>query len=60
MDDRIKGAAKQVTGSIKEAIGMIIGDPAVQAEGAAEKAAGEQQSRKSPDHDAEKPARDGN
>jgi len=60
MDDRIKGAAKQVMGSIKEAIGMIIGDPVIQAEGAAEKAAGEKQSRKSSDPDAENSTKDEN
>ena len=41
-DDR-DGVKKQVAGSLKEAIGKIAGDPAVTSEGAAEKAAGEQQ-----------------
>lgn len=40
MNDKIEGATKQIKGSIKEAIGMLIGDPVVEAEGAAEKAAG--------------------
>jgi uncharacterized protein YjbJ (UPF0337 family) len=41
--DRIAGAAKQVKGSIKEAIGKVSGDAKTQAEGAAEKAAGKAQ-----------------
>lgn len=36
-----KHATKQARGSIKEAIGMLMGNPTVQAEGAAEKAEGE-------------------
>ncbi len=39
-EDRIKGAGKQVSGSIKEAIGKLTGDTRTQAEGAAEKTAG--------------------
>jgi len=39
-DDRIAGAAKQVKGSVKEAIGKITGDSKTQAEGTAEKTAG--------------------
>jgi uncharacterized protein YjbJ (UPF0337 family) len=42
--DRIEGAAKQVNGNIKEAIGKMTGDTKVEAEGVAEKAAGELQS----------------
>lgn len=42
--DRIDGAAKQVKGSIKEAIGKVTGDSKTQAEGVAEKAAGKVQS----------------
>jgi uncharacterized protein YjbJ (UPF0337 family) len=42
--DRIEGAAKQVKGTIKEAIGKVTGDTKVQAEGIAEKAAGKVQS----------------
>lgn len=38
--DRTAGAAKQVKGSIKEAIGKLTGDTRTQAEGAAEKAEG--------------------
>ncbi|MET3825774.1 MULTISPECIES: CsbD family protein [Sphingomonas] len=46
MDDRIEGAGKQATGSIKEAIGKITGDRSVEAKGAAEKAAGKAQSER--------------
>jgi uncharacterized protein YjbJ (UPF0337 family) len=42
--DRIEGAAKEVKGSIKEAIGKVTGNEKTQAEGAAEKAAGKVQS----------------
>lgn len=41
--DRIEGAAEQVKGSIKEAIGKVTGDTETQAEGAAEKTAGKVQ-----------------
>ena len=41
--DRVEGAAKQVKGSIKEAIGKVTGDTQTQAEGAADKAAGKTQ-----------------
>jgi len=41
--DRIAGAAKQVKGSVKEAIGKITGDAATQAEGVAEKTEGKVQ-----------------
>jgi uncharacterized protein YjbJ (UPF0337 family) len=41
--NRIDGAAKQVKGSIKEAIGKVTGDRATQAEGVAEKTAGKVQ-----------------
>ena len=43
MNKRTRHATEQARGSIKEAIGMLIGDEKVQAEGAAEKAIGEQQ-----------------
>lgn len=42
-NDRIAGAAKQVKGSVKEAIGKITGDTKTQVEGAAEKAEGKVQ-----------------
>ncbi len=42
--DRFEGAAKQVKGTIKEAIGKVTGDTKTQAEGIAEKAAGKVQS----------------
>jgi uncharacterized protein YjbJ (UPF0337 family) len=41
--DRIEGAAHQVKGAIKEAVGKVTGDTKTQAEGAAEKAAGKVQ-----------------
>jgi uncharacterized protein YjbJ (UPF0337 family) len=41
--DRVKGAAHQVKGSVKEAAGKVMGDKKTQAEGAAEKAAGKVQ-----------------
>jgi len=43
-EDRVAGAAKQIKGSVKEAIGKIMGDTKTQAEGAAEKALGKAQS----------------
>lgn len=42
-EDRLKGIGKQVTGSIKEAIGKVTGDTKAQAEGAVEKTAGKAQ-----------------
>ena len=42
--NRIKGEAKKVRGSTKEAAGKITGDRSLEAEGAAEKAAGSVQS----------------
>jgi uncharacterized protein YjbJ (UPF0337 family) len=41
--DRAEGMAKQVKGSVKEAIGKVTGDTKTQAEGASEKAAGKVQ-----------------
>jgi uncharacterized protein YjbJ (UPF0337 family) len=38
--DRIKGAAKQAAGNVKESIGKMTGDKSLQAEGAIEKAQG--------------------
>jgi uncharacterized protein YjbJ (UPF0337 family) len=38
--DRIEGAGKKVSGSIKEAAGKVTGDTKTQAEGHAEKTAG--------------------
>ncbi len=43
--DRIDGAAKQVKGTIKEAVGKMTGDTKTQAEGVAEKTAGKVQSQ---------------
>jgi uncharacterized protein YjbJ (UPF0337 family) len=42
-NDRVKGAAHQVKGSVKETAGKVMGDKKTQAEGAAEKAAGKVQ-----------------
>lgn len=41
--DRIKGAAKQVKGSIKAAVGKMTGDSKTEAEGTADKVAGKAQ-----------------
>jgi uncharacterized protein YjbJ (UPF0337 family) len=41
--DRVEGVAHQVKGAIKEGIGKVTGDAKVEAEGAAEKAAGKVQ-----------------
>lgn len=38
--DRVKGAAHQMKGAVKEAVGKVTGDAKTEAEGAAEKAAG--------------------
>jgi uncharacterized protein YjbJ (UPF0337 family) len=38
--DRIAGAAKAVKGSIKEAVGKVVGDAKLQSDGKAEQAAG--------------------
>jgi uncharacterized protein YjbJ (UPF0337 family) len=42
--DRIKGAGRQIKGSVKEAIGKVTGNRRTEAEGAAEKNAGKVQS----------------
>jgi len=41
--DRVRGAAHQAKGAVKEAIGKVTGDAKTQAEGAAERAAGKVQ-----------------
>jgi uncharacterized protein YjbJ (UPF0337 family) len=41
--DRIKGAAHQVKGAVKDAAGKVLGDSKLQGEGKAEKAAGKVQ-----------------
>lgn len=38
--DRIKGAADQAKGAVKDAFGKIVGDPKLQAEGKADKLKG--------------------
>lgn len=42
--DRIEGAGKQMKGAIKDAAGKVTNDPALQAEGKLDKAAGKVQS----------------
>ena len=41
--DRIAGSAKQVKGAVKEAVGKVVGDAKLQAEGKADKAKGKAQ-----------------
>ncbi|QQC65883.1 CsbD family protein [Paraburkholderia ginsengisoli] len=41
--NRVEGEAKQLKGSVREAIGKVTGNPATQAAGAAEKLAGRMQ-----------------
>ncbi len=41
--DRIAGAAKQLKGNLKEAVGAVTGDAKLKAEGKADKAAGKVQ-----------------
>jgi uncharacterized protein YjbJ (UPF0337 family) len=41
--DRVKGAAHEAKGTVKEAVGKVTGDTKTQAEGVAEKAAGKAQ-----------------
>ena len=41
--DRVEGAAHQVKGAVKEAVGKLTGDAKTQAEGVTEKAAGKVQ-----------------
>jgi uncharacterized protein YjbJ (UPF0337 family) len=43
-NDRIKGAANQAKGAVKDAAGKLIGDPKLQAEGKADKVKGKIQS----------------
>jgi len=42
-NDRVKGAAHQMKGGLKEAVGKVTGDAKTEAEGTAEKAAGKVQ-----------------
>ena len=41
--DRVEGAAHQVKGAVKEAVGKVTGDTKIEAEGTAEKVAGKAQ-----------------
>jgi uncharacterized protein YjbJ (UPF0337 family) len=43
--NRVEGAAKQVKGSVRQAIGKVTGNRTTQARGAAEKLAGKVQSK---------------
>ncbi len=43
-NDRIKGAADQAKGAIKQGVGKVTGDQKLQAEGAADKLAGKAES----------------
>jgi uncharacterized protein YjbJ (UPF0337 family) len=38
--DRVEGSAKQVKGAVKEAVGKVVGDAKLEAEGKADKAEG--------------------
>jgi len=42
--DRIKGAANQAKGAVKEGAGKLVGDPKLEADGKADKAIGKVQS----------------
>ena len=42
--DRIAGAAHQAKGTVKEAVGKLVGDPKLQVDGKAEKAEGKVES----------------
>jgi uncharacterized protein YjbJ (UPF0337 family) len=39
--DRIAGAAKEIKGSVKEAVGKVVGDAKLQSDGKAERTAGQ-------------------
>lgn len=41
--DRVAGSAKQVKGAVKQAVGKVIGDAKLQAEGKADKVKGKAQ-----------------
>ena len=41
--DRVEGSAKQVKGAVKEAIGKVVGDAKLEAEGKADKTEGKVQ-----------------
>jgi uncharacterized protein YjbJ (UPF0337 family) len=41
--DRIKGSAEQIKGTVKEAVGKVLGDKKMETEGATDKAAGKVQ-----------------
>jgi uncharacterized protein YjbJ (UPF0337 family) len=41
--DRVEGSAKQVKGTVKEAVGKVVGDAKLESEGKADKAEGKVQ-----------------
>ena len=42
-EDRIKGSAEQIKGTVKEAVGKVLGDKKMETEGTTDKAAGKVQ-----------------
>jgi uncharacterized protein YjbJ (UPF0337 family) len=56
--NRITGALRQATGSVKEVVGRVIGDKKVQAEGTADKAAAKVQKAAGQAKDAARTATD--
>jgi uncharacterized protein YjbJ (UPF0337 family) len=58
--DRVSGAAKQVTGSVKEAAGKLVGDSKMQSDGKAEKIVGKFQNAIGGAKDALRESIDGN
>ncbi len=52
--DRVAGAAKQGKGSLKEAVGKVLGDAKLTAEGKADKVAGKIQNAEGSVRDAQK------
>ncbi|MDB5407335.1 MAG: hypothetical protein JWL84_2247 [Rhodospirillales bacterium] len=56
MDEhRVKGTAKEIKGSVKDAAGKVIGDDKLQAEGKIDKAAGKAEKAYGQAKDAVKP-----
>ena len=56
--DRMEGAARQAKGAVKEGLGKMTGDAKTEAEGKAEKAAGQVQNAVGGMKDAAREARD--
>jgi uncharacterized protein YjbJ (UPF0337 family) len=57
--DRVSGAAKQVTGSVKQAAGKLVGDSKMQSDGKADKLVGKVQNSIGGAKDAVREAIDG-